>query len=213
MTNTIKSIIFDMDGVLVFTDKYHTRAWKALGEKYGFKTPDDIGDMVRGVGRMDALELAISESDMEFDDEQKKEMAEYKNSIFLSFVEDMTPEDVDYKVRFTLGVLKGKGYRLAVGSSSRNTVPILKRIDLLDVFDEVADGTIIERSKPDPQVFLKAAELLGNVPEECAVVEDAKSGIEAAKAGGMTAIAIGDARDSNIKDYELLRFEDLMKVF
>ena len=169
--------------------------------------------MVRGVGRMDALELALSECGKAFTDEQKKEMADYKNELFLSFVETMTPEDVDEEVRYTLKGLRERGYRLAVDSSSKNTVPILKKTGLLDAFDEIADGTMIKSSKPDPEVFLKAAELLEEIPAECAVVEDARSGIEAAKAGGMTAVAIGDARGSDNKDYELESFKELLEIF
>lgn len=209
----VRALIFDMDGVLVSTDIYHTKAWIGLGEKYGFPTPENIGDLVRGVGRMDALEIAISESGREFTDEEKQEMATYKNDLFLEYVSAMTEADVSEDVRKTLATLREKGYLLAVGSSSKNTGKILGLCNLTDAFDQIADGTMIENSKPAPDIFLKAAELLGVDPKDCAVVEDANSGVAAAKAAGMLAVAVGDAKTGPEWDVAINYFSGLLHIF
>lgn len=209
----VKALIFDMDGVLVFTDTFHTKAWIEMGEHYGFSTPADIGNQVRGVGRMDALEIAISESNRSFTDEEKEEMAKYKNDVFLDYVSKMNEEDATEEVRDTLKELHNRGYRLAVGSSSKNTKMILDRVGLTDYFDAVADGTMIEHSKPAPDIFLKAAELLNQSPADCAVVEDANSGVDAAKKAGMFAVAIGDATGGDKWDLGINYFGGLLNIF
>ena len=124
----------------------------------------------------------------------------------------MTPQDVSNEVRETLNELKQRGYKLAIGSSSKNARFILQRVDLIDMFDAISDGNNITNSKPDPEVFLKAAEYLGEKPEDCIVVEDAYAGVDAAKAGGMTAAAIGDAVTYEKADYILQSFKDLLTI-
>ena len=124
----------------------------------------------------------------------------------------MTPQDVSNEVRETLNELKQRGYKLAIGSSSKNARFILQRVDLIDMFDAISDGNNITNSKPDPEVFLKAAEYLGEKPEDCIVVEDAYAGVDAAKAGGMPAAAIGDAVPYEKADYILQSFKDLLTI-
>lgn len=209
----IKALIFDMDGVLVLTDMYHTAAWRALGVEYGFPVPENVGDLVRGVGRMEALEIAISESRRQFTHEEKLEMAEFKNRRFLRYVDSMTGADVPDGVKGTLTTLREKGYLLAVGSSSKNTVPILRKTGLYDSFDAVADGNMISKSKPDPEIFLKAAGMLRVSPERCAVIEDAKSGILAAKRAGMYAVGMKSAVSSEYRDKSLREFSELTELF
>ena len=139
-------------------------------------------------------------------------MAAEKNAAYRELLSTMTPADVSDEVRNTLAELKRRGYKLAIGSSSKNAKFILERVQLLDMFDAISDGTNISRSKPDPEVFLKAAEFLGEAPEDCAVVEDAYAGIDAAKAGGMTAIGIGDAAGYEKADYRLETFAQLERL-
>jgi beta-phosphoglucomutase len=124
----------------------------------------------------------------------------------------MTPADVADDVRQTLAVLKKRGHRLAIGSSSKNTKFILQQVALTDVFDAISDGTNISRSKPDPEVFIKAAQFLGEEPDNCIVVEDAFAGIDAAKAAGMTGVGIGDAAGYEKADVRIQNFAELLDL-
>lgn len=214
MDGNIKAIIFDLDGVLCFTDQYHFQAWKSVASGLGIYFDEKINDRLRGVSRMDSLEIILERADRSYTMEEKLALAEKKNAMYRELLHRMSPGDVSEEVRETLKELRERGYRLAVGSSSKNAQFIMKQVDLGSCFDAVADGNDITRSKPDPEVFIKAAEKLGAAPETCAVVEDADAGIRAAKAGNMTALALGgDARYSEGKDIELTGFGDLLNYF
>lgn len=208
-----KGIIFDLDGVIVFTDKFHYLAWKAVSDELGIYFDEKINNRLRGVSRMDSLEIILEGGKREYSENEKIEIAEKKNEIYKGYLSKMTPSDVSDEVRKTLIELKKRGYLLAIGSSSKNTKYILERVALSDFFDAVSDGTNIKKSKPDPEVFLKAAEFIKLSPCECAVVEDAFAGIDAAKSGGMTAVAIGDAASYEKADIVLGTFSDLLKHF
>ena len=208
----IKAVIFDLDGVLVFTDKFHYQAWKKLADRLGIYFDRDINNRLRGVSRMASLEIVLERSQIEYTQEQKLAMADEKNETYRSLLSRMSPADLSDEVRDTLNELRGRGYPMSIGSSSKNTRYILERIGLGDFFDAVSDGTNITRSKPDPEVFLKAAEFLGEKPENCLVVEDAVAGIQAAKAGGMYAAGIGEAMKYNETDYPITRFAELLSI-
>ena len=209
----MKAIIFDLDGVLCFTDKYHYQAWKALADELDIYFDEKINDRLRGVSRMASLEIILEKSDKQYTQEEKVQFTEKKNALYRQLLQNMSPEDVAEEVRQTLQELRHKGYKMAIGSSSKNAQFIIRQIDIASYFDAVADGNDITCSKPDPEVFLKAAEKLGIPPEECAVVEDADAGIKAAKAGNMLAFAIGgDAQYSDIKDVNLKDFADLLII-
>lgn len=213
MTFDVQAVIFDLDGVICFTDEYHYRAWKALADRLGVYFDRRINDRLRGVSRMASLEIVLERADRAFTDEEKQALATEKNDAYRALLHRMTPGDLSDEVRDTLRALRRRGYRLAIGSSSKNTKFILERLGLGGFFDAVADGTDIVRSKPDPEVFLVAARKLGLPPAACAVVEDAKAGIEAAKAGGMTALALhGDAQGCGAEDWDLAAFSDLLEV-
>ena len=208
-----KAVIFDLDGVICFTDKFHYQAWKALADRLGIYFDEKINDRLRGVSRMASLEIILERSDKTYSDEEKAAFAEEKNDTYRELLKNMSPADLTEEVRDTLSRLRRRGYLLAIGSSSKNTKFILGQIGLGAFFDAIADGTDITRSKPDPEVFLCAAQKLGVSPADCAVVEDAKAGIEAAKAGGMTALALfGDARGCGLEDYDLTSFGDLLNI-
>ena len=161
---SLKGLIFDLEGVIVFTDQYHYKAWKQMADEKGIYFDQEINNRLRGVSRMDSLEIILERYEGHpLSDEDKQKMAEEKN-------------------------------------------------DIMDKFDAVSDGTNITRSKPDPEVFLKAAEFLSLKPEECGVVEDAYAGIDAAVSGHMTAIAIGDAAGYDKADYKLSTFKDLLDI-
>ncbi|MCR4657885.1 MAG: beta-phosphoglucomutase [Lachnospiraceae bacterium] len=206
-----QAVIFDLDGVLVHTDRFHYLAWKALADEKGIYFDEEINQRLRGVSRMESLEIILERYEgAPLSAEEKERMAEKKNGIYREYLSGMTPSDVTEEVRDTLDKLKDRGYKLAVGSSSKNTGFILEKTELRDYFDAVSDGTMIKRTKPDPEVFLLAAELLNTEPAKCLVVEDADAGIEAGKAGGMITAAYGEATKSGKADYNLNNFSDLL---
>ena len=209
-TQKIKGIIFDLDGVICSTDEYHYLAWKALADRLGIPFDRERNNLLRGVSRMASLDIILEKSDKTYSDEEKRAFAEEKNDMYRQLLGRMSSADLPDGVRSTLDTLRNAGLRLAIGSSSKNTPYILERIGLGDYFDAVADGNCITRSKPDPEVFLKAAEMLRLSPSECIVVEDAHAGVEAAVAGGFACAAMGDAKDDKRAAWHLSSFEELL---
>ncbi len=208
-----KAIVFDLDGVICHTDKYHYLAWKALADKLGIYFDEVINNRLRGVSRMESLEIILERNEgAPLTDEEKVKYATEKNDLYRESLMQMSTADLSSEVKDTLDELRAMGLKLAIGSSSKNAPLILERIGLPDYFDAISDGNNIENSKPHPEVFLKAAEYLGLEPEACLVVEDAKAGLEAAIAGGMDCAAIGDAVSSGLGTYNLMTFSDLLKV-
>ena len=209
----INSIIFDLDGVLVFTDKFHYKAWKKLADSIGVYFDEEINNRLRGVSRMDSLDIILEKYEGEtMSSERKRELADTKNAAYRELLATLTEDDVSMEVRDTLAELKKKGIRIAIGSSSKNAKFIIEQVGLTGVFDAISDGTNITHSKPDPEVFLKAAEFLGEDPSTCMVVEDAEAGIDAAIAGGMYSAAIGDAVGCNKADYTLNSISDVLNL-
>lgn len=209
----MQAVIFDLDGVLVHTDRFHYLAWKKISDEMGIYFDEDINQRLRGVSRNESLEIILERYEGEpLSDEKKKELAEKKNGIYREYLSTMTRADVSEEIRDTLTALRDRGLRLAVGSSSKNTKFILEKTQLTDAFDAVSDGTMITRTKPDPEVFLLAAKLVDTPPQDCLVVEDADAGIEAAKAGGMLAAAYGAAADNKEADYVLANFSDILDI-
>lgn len=207
-----KAVIFDLDGVICFTDQYHYQAWKKIADEEGIYFDTLINNRLRGVSRMDSLDIILEKAKREYTEEEKIVLADKKNEIYRSLLQKMTPADVSDDVSMTLKELKNRNYRIAIGSASKNTRFILDRIGLLYAFDVIVDGNMIAHSKPDPEVFLKARDLLGLTSEECCVVEDAKSGIEAAYHGGFTTIGIQDAKEDIHTDYGIDKLSDLLKI-
>ena len=184
-----------------------------MADEKGIYFDQEINNRLRGVSRMDSLEIILERYEGPLlSDEDKQKMAVEKNDIYKKLLEQMTPADVSDEVKETLDELHRRGYLLSIGSSSRNAKYILERTGIIDKFDAISDGTNIKKSKPDPEVFLKATEFLGLKPEECGVVEDAYAGIDAAVSGHMTAIAIGDAAGYDKADYKLSTFKDLLDI-
>ena len=206
----IKAVIFDLDGVLVTTDELHFEAWKALADKLGindFTKADNVRQ--RGVSRMASLEVVLEKTDRAFSEEEKLALAEEKNEIYVRSLSSLSEADVLSGANEFIDYLKSKGIKTAVGSASKNTPLILEKTKLANKFDAVSCGLDTTKSKPDPEVFLIAAKKLGVAPCDCVVVEDSDAGIEAAKTGGMYAIAVGAAEynpkaDVAIKDLESL---------
>ncbi len=209
----MKGIIFDLDGVICHTDEYHFEAWKLLADRLGIHFDKTVNNRLRGVSRMDSLEIILEKSTQKYTEEEKVAFATEKNETYKKLLEKMSTADLSNEVKTTLEALKDRGYKLAIGSSSKNAKFILKQLGITDTFDAISDGNNITRSKPDPEVFIKAAEYI-NVPvSDCAVVEDAVAGIDAAKAGGFLAVGIGDAARYDRADKSLAAFSDLLKIF
>lgn len=207
-----KGIIFDLDGVICFTDEYHYLAWKALADREGIYFDRKINDRLRGVSRMVSLEIILERAEKIYSPEEKLWMTEMKNRNYRTLLEKMSPADLDPKTHQTLLTLRERGYLLAIGSSSKNTPLILERIGLGGFFDAISDGNNITHSKPHPEVFLKAAEMLGLSPAECLVVEDAQAGIQAAHDGGFESAALGDAVNCPLATYPLREFSQLLEI-
>lgn len=198
-----KGVIFDLDGVICHTDRYHYKAWKQIADEIGVYFDENINDRLRGVSRMESLNIILEKFEGNLTEEEKQQLAEKKNTVYRELLKDMSPEDVTEEVTKTLMELKKRKVKIAIGSSSKNARFILERIGLSEVFDQISDGNNISRSKPDPEVFLKAAESLGLPAKECLVVEDARSGVDAAIAGGFACAGIGDAAAYEKTDYPL----------
>ncbi len=207
-----RGIIFDLDGVICSTDEYHYRAWKTLADREKIYFDREINNRLRGVSRMASLEIILERAAHRYTQQEKEKMAADKNELYRLLLQNMTPADVAPEARETLDALRGRGVLLAIGSSSKNARLILSRIGLESAFDAISDGNNITRSKPDPEVFLKAAQMLGLQPAECIVVEDAQAGIEAADRGGFHGAAIGDAVKSPLAQYRISELSELLEV-
>ncbi|MBQ1368345.1 MAG: beta-phosphoglucomutase [Firmicutes bacterium] len=212
MAKEFEAVIFDLDGVICFTDEYHYLAWKEMADGIGVYFDKEINNRLRGVSRMASLEIILERCDEQLSDARKEELAAQKNDIYRKLLARMSPADLSDEVKNSLDELRARGYKLAIGSSSKNTPFILERIGLPTYFDAISDGNNITKSKPDPEVFVKAAAMLGIAPEKCLVVEDAIAGADAAHAGGMKAACLGDASQAGAGDYNMKSFKDLLEI-
>ena len=208
----LKAVVFDLDGVICHTDKYHYLGWKKLADELGVYFDETINNRLRGVSRMASLEIILEKFDGTLSTEEKVQAAERKNGYYRELLKQMSTADLSDEVKATLDGLRAKGLKLAIGSSSKNAKFILERIGLGDYFDAISDGNNITRSKPDPEVFLCAADMLGLTPADCLVVEDAEAGIKAGIDGGFKTAAIGDATKCGLSTFNLSTFSDLIAV-
>lgn len=209
----IKAIIFDLDGVLVSTDELHYRAWKALAGRLGVPFDRAKNDRCRGISRMASLDIVLEDAPTAYAQAEREAFAAEKNETYRAMLASLTPADTLEGVLPTLAELRRRGYRLALASVSKNAPLILERTGLDRYLDAVADGNCITRSKPDPEVFLKAAEKLGMACESCAAMDDALAGIEAGRAAGMLTIGFGDSAKNKAGDLNLERFDELLGLF
>ena len=209
----IKAIVFDLDGVLVSTDELHYRAWKALAGRLGVPFDRAKNDRCRGISRMASLDIVLEDAPTAYTQAEREAFAAEKNETYRAMLASLTPADTLEGVLPTLAELRRRGYRLALASVSKNAPLILERTGLDRYLDAVADGNCITRSKPDPEVFLKAAEKLGMACESCAAMDDALAGIEAGRAAGMLTIGFGDSAKNKAGDLNLERFDELLGLF
>ncbi|WP_421941237.1 beta-phosphoglucomutase [Pedobacter sp.] len=210
----IQACLFDLDGVLVDTAVYHYKAWKRLANTMGFDFTEAQNEQLKGVSRVESLNKILAWGKVEKSEAEREELAALKNGWYVEMINKMTPAEVLPGTVDFLTAIHQAGYKLALGSASKNSATILEKTNLAHFFDEIVDGNSVTKSKPDPEVFLKGAELLGFKPNECVVFEDAVAGVEAAKRGGMKAIGIGEKSvltdaDLVVSGLDKLSVEDL----
>jgi len=187
----IKAFLFDLDGVIVDTAIYHYQAWKRLATELGFDISEEFNEGLKGVSRMESLDLILAHGGLTLPDEEKAKLADQKNEWYLELVSRMTPEAILPGVATFFSQVHKAGLKTALGSVSKNAPLILERIGMSDAFDVIIDGTKISKGKPDPEVFTKGADELGVRPDECVVFEDAVAGVDAGKRGGMFVVGLG----------------------
>lgn len=209
--------IFDLDGVIVDTATYHYEAWKRLANSLGFDFTHEQNEQLKGISRMDSLDLVLGWGNTQKSPDEKIQLAQQKNAWYLELVGKMKPDEILPGVRQFIEELKAAGVRIALGSASKNSAEILERTGISDFFDVIVDGNSVSRSKPDPEVFSRGAELLGFAPESCVVIEDAAAGVEAAHRAGMKVIGIGDPQvlknaDLVIPGTQKLNIDDLKNL-
>jgi beta-phosphoglucomutase len=205
----IKACLFDLDGVIVDTAKYHFIAWKEMAAELCFDFTEAENELLKGVSRMRSLDILLGIGKITKTDSEKHALAEKKNQRYLEYVHQMTEKEILPGVTRFLIDLRNHGILIALGSASKNAPLILERIQLSDQFDAIVDGNAVSKAKPDPEVFLRCAELLKVKPAECLVLEDAQAGIEAARNGGMNVIGIGSPNHLSGADQIIPGFENL----
>jgi beta-phosphoglucomutase len=190
----LKACIFDLDGVIVDTAKYHFMAWRRLAKELGFEFTLADNEALKGVSRMASLEILLRVGGLEPNEKEKEEMAARKNRWYVEFITGMTPDEILPGSIRLLKQLRKEGILTAIGSASKNARTILDGIKITDMFDVIIDGNKIHTAKPDPEVFVRGAQELNTDPSCCVVFEDAQAGIEAAIAGGMKCVGVGDPK-------------------
>lgn len=207
------AFIFDLDGVIVDTAKYHYLAWKKLANELGFQFTVEQNELFKGVSREKSLEILLEIGGITASPQQFERWMEEKNSDYLAYIDRMDESEILPSVPWVLEYLKNKQVPIALGSASKNALPILGKVKLRDYFDVVIDGNQVTKAKPDPEVFLTAAEKMGVAAPNCVVFEDALAGIEAANIAQMTSIGIGDAKVLNAADFVFGSFKEITSDF
>lgn len=213
MTINTKAFVFDLDGVLVDTAKYHYLAWKKFAEEFNYDFTEEENEEFKGVSRKRCLEILLDKVGVEANQDQIDHWLFQKNEDYLTYIADMNPSEVLPGVKEFLELLKSKGIPMAVGSASKNAVPILEKVGLLSYFSDIIDGNKVSKAKPDPEVFVLAAKSLQVKTEDTIVFEDAIAGIQAANAAGMISIGVGDQNVLNEADYNIENFNEITNEF
>jgi beta-phosphoglucomutase len=187
----IKAYIFDLDGVIVDTAHYHFLAWKRLADELSIPFTLEDNERLKGVSRLQSLDILLSLDNRILPDVEKQLLAEKKNQWFVEYINKMMPADIAPGAKELILQLKADGKRIALASSSKNARTVLHQLAIHDLFEAIVDGTMVTRTKPDPEIFLLAAKFLNVSPSHCVVVEDAAAGVDAALSAGMHCIGIG----------------------
>ncbi len=190
----IKGFIFDLDGVIVDTAKYHYLAWKSLANSLGFDLSEEENEQLKGVSRVESLEYILKLGKVTLSDNEKSKFLYSKNDQYINLLDELSSDDILPGIMNLLDEIKNAKMGLALGSASKNSKPILSKLGILEMFDFISDGNSTSKSKPDPEVFYIAAKGIGLNPSDCVVVEDSIKGLEAAKTGGFMSIGLGDAK-------------------
>ena len=205
----IKACLFDLDGVVVDTARYHYLAWKKIADDLGFSFSLHDNERLKGVSRMESLDILLEIGKIKVDLKTKEELAATKNSLYVSYIQKMTPDEILPGVIRFLDELHNSGMLIALGSASKNAMSILDKINISQKFDAMIDGNKVSKAKPDPEVFLKGAIELGIDPQYCLVFEDAQAGIDAARNGGMHIIGIGQPENLTNAEFVIPGFETM----
>ncbi|UJF15211.1 beta-phosphoglucomutase [Jeotgalibaca sp. MA1X17-3] len=216
----LKGIIFDLDGVITDTAEYHYVAWKEMGKKIGIDFDRDFNENLKGISRMDSLEriLEYGGKANDYSREEKEELAYEKNEQYKKLIKQITPANILPGIKQLLEDCQQKEIRLALASASKNGPVIVERLELTEQFEVIVDPATLENGKPDPEIFLKAAELLGLSSEECIGIEDAEAGIESINRARMFSVGVGSAdsmKEANyfVKDTNELNLKKILKKF
>ena len=195
-----RAFVFDLDGVITDTAHLHFLAWRDLAASVGVAFDEAFNEKLKGVSRMDSLELILARGERHFSAAEKLEMAERKNAAYVRLIDRITPADLLPGALAALEAARAAGCGVALASASKNAASVLARLGITAAFDHVVDANLIARSKPDPEVFLAAAQALGVDPADCVGIEDAVAGVQAVRAAGMFALGVGDARVLTLAD-------------
>lgn len=206
-------VIFDLDGVIVDTAKYHFLAWKGLADHLGFEFTEAHNELLKGVSRVRSLEILLEVGNIELPESKKQEYLISKNEDYLEYINKMGPEEILPGVDRLLNTLDDLGILYVLGSASKNAPLILKQVNLLNRFAGIVDGNSVSKAKPDPEVFIIGAEKLNLKPENCIVFEDAIAGIEAANAANMISVGIGDKNTLNEADFNFNNLTEIPENF
>lgn len=198
--NAMKAGLFDLDGVIVDTAKFHYLAWRELANGLGFDISEEQNEHLKGISRMESLDRILAMGGVSLPDDEKIRLATIKNGRYVDMIKQMPASEILPGAKDYLLQLRGRGVKIALGSASKNAELILRNLGILELFDAVIDGNKVSKSKPDPEVFLLGAQELGVTPTDCVVYEDAAAGVAAAKAGGMHAVGIGRAENLPLAD-------------
>jgi len=205
----IKGFIFDLDGVITDTAELHYLAWKKLADEMDWQFDRAVNEKLRGVSRMDSIDIIKNHNNATVAEDRLLELATMKNDIYVSSLDTLSPNDYLPGAKELLTHLRQEGFRVALGSASKNATKVLEQLEATGYFDIIGDGSSVSKSKPAPDIFLYGAEKLELKAEECIVYEDAEAGIDAAKAGGFHAVGIGPKERVGHAD---LRFDSMAEA-
>ena len=198
---SLNACIYDLDGVITDTAKYHYQSWKWVADQLEYNLTEKQNQKLKGIGRKESLDKILKWSGARISEAEKSNLLQKKNQMYLEQIDHMTPEEIFEGFRTFNALIKKEGIKVAIGSSSRNAIRIIDKLDLVLDFHAIVDGGMTENSKPEPDIFLLAAEKLGVPPEECLVIEDSQAGLTAAKKAGMKSVLFGD--DKGLKGAQL----------
>ncbi|WP_054954893.1 beta-phosphoglucomutase [Paenibacillus dakarensis] len=218
--NSLKAVIFDLDGVITDTAEHHYQAWKAIANELGIPFTREFNEKLKGVSRMDSLKLLLTQAKtpVSYSDEEMEQLADRKNKIYVDLIETITPADLLPGIKEFIAEIRSSGMKTGIASASKNAIAVLTRLGVMDQFDVIVDVVKLKNSKPDPEIFLTAAAELEVEPNNCIGVEDAASGVDAIKAANMFAVAIGNSANFPHADIVLsstaeLNFQELARAF